>query len=523
VPQKKSWIYDSFVSKKVMLQAVERQGKTKFLTAKGQELLIQNEPNLKYKFLWTVLFDAGLRVSEATALRWKDFDWQKRMISVGTLKQKGENKGKIRLVPITERLFETAGNYYKSLNERPHQDDIVFNSTQFPAKGLSRQQIDRNLKDVIPKISAHTLRHTFGAKLASEGTSVETAAKLLGHSGTDVTFQFYYHMPERILRQAVERTEPKNFFRDMWLHFFPKKRVHIQPMTEGLTRFHIGRKAELLQLQELTEKRVNTLIIASQGMGKSHLLQNLNIEKVLRADEVSNPKKFVGGMLLLLKEGDKEAAMELITRNADLRRYVQVETLGNLVETLMQVCSPREYTLIIDDVTQLTPTGLKVLEKLKNHFHIIAAARSVKIDKLTGFTNFQRIDLQPLSRAESYEFAELAARRLADRIEDFEHFKEYLFRQTKGNPGYMLELIDRLDVETDLSLEKVQAIEHIAARQGVSIFPFIVIGLACMTAFRYIGRGTGVQKDFLMILAGVGLLALFFGREILRRTKRKNL
>ncbi|MEK7257800.1 MAG: hypothetical protein AAB316_23790, partial [Bacteroidota bacterium] len=103
------------------------------------------------------------------------------------------------------------------------------------------------------------------------------------------------------------------------------------------------------------------------------------------------------------------------------------------------------------------------------------------------------------------------------------HLKEYLFRQTKGNPGYMLELIERLDVETDLSIERVQAIEHIAARQGVAIFPFLIIGLACLTAFRYIGRGTGVQKDFLMILAGVGLIALFFAREILRKTKRKHL
>ncbi|MEK7256537.1 MAG: site-specific integrase, partial [Bacteroidota bacterium] len=353
-----------------MLQAVERQGKVKFLTAKGQEMLIENEPNLKYKFLWAVLFDAGLRTTEARFLKWKDFDWAKRLISVKTLKQKGEKAGKIRLVPITERIFDLASEFYKGLEKRPNENDYVFTSKQFPDKPISRQQIDRNLKDIIPGISAHTLRHTFGAKLASENTPVETSAKLLGHSGTQVTFEFYYHIEERILRQAVQRTEPKNWARDVWYFFFPKRKVHIQPMTEGLTKFHVGRKAELLQLQELTEKKVNTLLLGEQGLGKSHLLQNLNIEKVLRADEVSNPKKFVGGMLLILHQGHedengnyivgKEAALALVTKNADLRRYIQAESLGNLVETLLQVCSPREYTLVIDNVSQLTPSGLKV-------------------------------------------------------------------------------------------------------------------------------------------------------------------
>jgi hypothetical protein len=294
-------------------------------------------------------------------------------------------------------------------------------------------------------------------------------------------------------------------------------------MAEGLTKFHVGRKAELERLAWLTEKRVNTLILGEQGTGKTHLLDNLNIPNVLRADEVSSPKKFVGGMLLILHDGDKEAVIDLVTRNADLKRYIIAENLGNLVETLIQVTNPKEYTLMIDDVTRLTPSGLKVLEKLKMHFHIIAAARSVKLDKITGFSNFERIDLKPLNRSEAHEFAELASKRLQNRIEDFNHFKEYLYRQTKGNPGYMLELIERLDVETDLSVERVNAIEHIAARRGVAIFPFIVIGLACMTAFRYIGKGTGIEKNFLMMLAGIGLLALFFGREILRIQKRKTI
>ena len=509
---------------------VERQGKTKFLTARGQKFLIENEPNPKYKFLWTLLADAGLRITEARNLRWSDFDFGKKLLSVATLKQKGKKIGKKRIVPLTERLIEYAGVYWKSLEHRPEHTELVFPSPMNRERPLSRQQIDRNLKDVIPNISAHTLRHTFGAKLASEGTSVETSAKLLGHNGTGTTFQFYYHLPERVLRTAVERTEPKNYLIDLWRLISPKKRVHIQPMAEGLTKFHVGRKAEMEHLAMLVEKKVNTLILGDQGMGKTHLLENLRIEKLLRADEVSTPKKFIGGMLLMLSEGTldedgnyvdpKESIIQLVTKNADLKRYIIAENLANLVDVLIQVTKPKEYTLLIDDVTRLTPSGLKVLEKLKTHFHIIAAARSVKLDKITGFSNFERIDLKPLSRSEAHEFAELAAKRLVPRIEDFNHFKEYLYRQTKGNPGYMLELIDRLDVETDLSIERINSIEHIAARQGVAIFPFIIICLACMTAFRYIGRGTGVEKNFLMMLAGIGLLALFFGREILRHTKR---
>ena len=512
---------------------IEKQGKTKFLTAKGQRFLLENEPNAKYKFMWMLLGDGGLRVTEARNLRWSDLEFGKRQILVKTLKQKGGNKGKVRIVPMTERVMEMAGLYWKSLKTRPEKNDLVFPSPLNREKPISRQQIDRNLKDVIPGISAHTLRHTFGAKLASEGTSVETTAKLLGHNGTATTFQFYYHLPEKVLRSAVERTEPKNWGIELWRRFFPKRRVHIQPMAEGLTKFHVGRKKEMLELATLCEKKVNTLILGPQGIGKSHLLDNLQMPNILRADEVGSAKKFIGGILLMLHEGmededgcqidPKTHVIELVTRNADVRRYIIKESLGNLVETLLQVCKPKEYTIMIDDVTRLTQGGLKVLEKLKGHFHIVAAGRTVKLDKISGFTNFQRIDLRPLSRSESHEFAELAATRLAGRIENFDHFKDYLYRQTKGIPGYMLELIERLDVETDLSIERVNTIEHIAARRGVAIFPFIIIGLACMTAFRYIGKGIGIEKNFLMTLAGIGMLALFFGREVLRHTKRKNI
>ena len=508
-----------------MQKLVVKHGEIRYLSAKGQAYLIENERSPKYKFLYSLLCDAGPRITEALTLKWSDLDFQKKTIQIRTLKQaKSKNKiQRVRIVPMTERIQELAGVYWKSLSYRPSPEDYVFPSQPDRTKPAARQPVDRKLKALIPGISAHVLRHTFGAKLASEEVPLETTARLLGHTGVTTTFQFYYHVPEIKLREAVKKTEPRTWFQDIKDYLFPKKRVHIQPMEAGRTNFHVGRKDELEKLAYLTEKRVNTLILGPQGMGKSHLLDNLKIEKLLRADEVSSPKKFLGGILLMLQHGDKEMAVSLITQNADIRKFVNAESVGNLIETVKSIVEPREYTLIVDDVTRLTPSGLRILEQLKNHFHIIAAARNVKLDKITGFSNFERIDLRPLNRNEVYEFLDMAAERLADRIEDETHFKEYIYRQTKGNPGYILEMIDRLDVETDLSIEKLTTIEHIAARQGVAIFPFVVIMLASMTALRYIGRGAGVEKNFLMMLAGIGLLVLFFGREMLRATKRKHL
>ena len=94
-------------------------------------------------------------------------------------------------------------------------------------------------------------------------------------------------------------------------------------------------------------------------------------------------------MLLELFETDKQGIAELLfgvtlrpddslpdskdliqqalsKERADLTKVINKESIKRLVELLIQVTSPQEYTIIIDDTTDITKAGVRNLEKLKN-------------------------------------------------------------------------------------------------------------------------------------------------------------
>jgi len=49
----------------------------------------------------------------------------------------------------------------------------------------------------------HGLRHTFGSVLVMNGVDIFTVSKILGHTSTRTTEQFYLHLAPRQKAQAV--------------------------------------------------------------------------------------------------------------------------------------------------------------------------------------------------------------------------------------------------------------------------------------------------------------------------------
>ncbi len=64
----------------------------------------------------------------------------------------------------------------------------------------------------------------------------------------------------------------------------------------------------------------------------------------------------------------------------------------------MGVCKPQEYILKIGDIDSITPTVVKALEVLKDHFTIITTGRSLKPQSAGFIWNFERIEINNLSR-----------------------------------------------------------------------------------------------------------------------------
>ena len=492
----------------------------KVLSPTMQDYLLSN-CNSQYRVIVLMMLDAGLRVSETVQLQVKHLNTISKTIFVNSLKKR---KAKVREVPMSERLIDAITDYWKRLKDKS-PDAYLFPGTKksrCPHKG--RKSVWRRIKRYTDGIvHPHMLRHTCATRIVSEQNDFNgliAAKEILGHEDVRTT-QIYTHVSREQRVQAIRGIERTNWINRVGRKLFPPKRVHIVPVANGLTTFHVGRKSEMAKLSDLATKKINTIILGAQGIGKTHLLDNYNLGEIIRLDEFKGSKAVLLGMLeeMGIKKPER---MQLATGIQEDRIHeLKRKSTKLLVELLVAVTKKHEFTLVIDDLTRVTPTGVAVLEKLKNHFHIVCGARKIPIAKSSFLTNFERIDLKPLGRAEAMELIGALAKSFHDRIKDWEAFKNHIWECTDGNPLFIYEMMERYQKESDLSEAFVKDIRHSAAKREVNFLPFFIGLLALMSVMRYWGRITGTDSGPWYFLAAIGMVFLFFGREIIKSTKRR--
>ncbi len=492
----------------------------KVLSPGMQELLLTN-CNVQYKVIALFMLDGGLRVSEVMKLRVKHINTLSKTVHVESLKKR---KAEHRDVPMSERLLDALTDYWRDLNDRK-PDSFLFPAVKDPTKHKNRKSVWRRLKKYTDgAVHPHMLRHTCATRIVNEGNDFEAlraAQKILGHKSISTT-EIYTHVSREQMVEAIQSIEQTTWLERMGRRIFPKKRIHIVPMEQGLTQFHIGRREELKRLKALTEKKINTLILGAQGVGKSHLLDNYKAENLIRVGEFKSNKEVLGGLLLAIIERDPNRAEFLLqVEEARVSEIVMRKAPKYLIHDLIAVTKKHEFTLVIDDVTTITPTAVTGLEKLKNHFHVICAARRVPVEKATFLTNFERIELKPLARPEAMELIARLSKPFLNRIEDYEAYKNHIWENTNGVPLFICEMAERYGKEADINTEIVKDIRHTAALQEINFAPFLIGAMACMTVLRYWGKISGEDSGPFYLLAALGLVFLIFGRGIIAATKKK--
>lgn len=146
------------------------------------------------KALITVMLSAGLRLSEALALRVKDvFQFDDRSflnVAIG----KGD-KG--RIVPIALDAYEVIIGYIGA-------DSAIAEKLLF--EGLYPRGVQRLVKRIARRaginknITPHSLRHTYGSVRRRQGVPVDLISKLLGHSSETITR--LYTRPGQLLLES---------------------------------------------------------------------------------------------------------------------------------------------------------------------------------------------------------------------------------------------------------------------------------------------------------------------------------
>ena len=146
----------------------------------------QHIPSVKYRAALMLCYGAGLRISEAVAVRVTDIDSSRMLIRVV------EGKGrKDRYVMLSPRLLRVLRSYWRSA--RPQ--DWLFPSWR-ENRHLSVGSLSQACRDaseqcgLAKRITAHTLRHSFATHLLEGGTDTRVIQVLLGHSRIDTTARY---------------------------------------------------------------------------------------------------------------------------------------------------------------------------------------------------------------------------------------------------------------------------------------------------------------------------------------------
>jgi site-specific recombinase XerD len=151
-------------------------------------------PSLKYRAALMVCYGAGLRISEAVALKVADIDSKRGLIRV--VQGKGH---KDRYSMLSPRLLEVLRRYYRSA--RP--PDYLFPSWR-KDRHLSSSSLQMACHEaaqhahIAKRVTVHTLRHSFATHLLENGTDIRVIQVLLGHTRIDTTARYAAVSPQLV-------------------------------------------------------------------------------------------------------------------------------------------------------------------------------------------------------------------------------------------------------------------------------------------------------------------------------------
>jgi len=149
-------------------------------------------PNLKYRTAFTIVYAAGLRVSEVAALKVSDIDSQRMVIRVA------QGKGrKDRYVMLSPKLLTLLREYWKAT--RPTEGLFPGKLPGEPLNVKNFQRVcvaTRQTAGLTKPVTIHTLRHSFATHLLEHGTNVRAIQLLLGHRSLTTTARYTQVSPQ---------------------------------------------------------------------------------------------------------------------------------------------------------------------------------------------------------------------------------------------------------------------------------------------------------------------------------------
>ncbi|HCX9227823.1 TPA: site-specific integrase, partial [Staphylococcus aureus] len=209
--------------------------KAKYLPSDKINLFLEmvKKRDIYQYFLFRTLIETGIRIGEANALNWNDYDKKLKTLSItksydqkrkkfGTTKNK-EN----RIIFISDKLakelfkLRTLQNANKIANSELYYTDYDFMFCNEFGDPLPRSTTHNTMKYVTGKIlgkgnelSIHKLRHTHATLLLESNVPMKVIQERLGHKSEFITSNIYSHVTEKMNNTAKENFE--KYIRDIF-------------------------------------------------------------------------------------------------------------------------------------------------------------------------------------------------------------------------------------------------------------------------------------------------------------------
>lgn len=170
-------------------------------------------------FTHYVILYTGLRIGEASALEWKDIDYENKVIHVtGTMgldpnceiiKTNGKTAAAQRDIPILPQLMSALRE------EQLRRGAITGKVCLYNGRPIDFRHASKACNDSLSILSGiigkdiafrhHDLRHTYASILFEAGVSVKQAQAWLGHTDIKTTLDIYTHLSKSMTATEVDK------------------------------------------------------------------------------------------------------------------------------------------------------------------------------------------------------------------------------------------------------------------------------------------------------------------------------
>ena len=152
-----------------------------------------------------LMYSSGLRVSETANINLDDFEEDMSFLRV-------LGKGsKTRLVPIGRYAKAAIENWILERSKYSDKSSALFinlKGSRLTVRSIQLRLKRLALKQGLPPIHPHMLRHSFATHLINEGADINSVKELLGHSSLSAT-QVYSHTSMERIKEVFKNSHPR--------------------------------------------------------------------------------------------------------------------------------------------------------------------------------------------------------------------------------------------------------------------------------------------------------------------------